>query len=147
MPELNDNHRRSLLATCQYIDYSLATAIRRASANSQPSPFEVYRADVDPEAIVRFSELLSGLRQAMLDLLRAEGIAVPNPEIGGLHVLQSVITACQDVVYELQPQFMKRFGELSPIASNSLEKISNQIAAQLHLMMRFTEQLQKRGVP
>lgn len=124
MPDLNENHQRKLLTTCQYVDELLTEAIGHMTGPSTASPLQNYIADATPEQIAILQQQLQELRLVMIGMLGENEIAIPSPQISGLWAFRTALIEAGEVVFDLQARFMSNYGPLAPETQKRLDEIA-----------------------
>ncbi|MHB1767787.1 MAG: hypothetical protein ACYCUV_08030 [Phycisphaerae bacterium] len=124
MPDLNENHQRKLLTTCQYVDELLTEAIGHMTGPNSASPLQSYIADATPEQVGVLQQQLQELRLVMIGMLRENEIAIPSPQISGLWAFRTALIEAGEVVFDLQARFMSNYGPLAPEAQKRLDEIA-----------------------
>lgn len=138
MSDLNENHRRKVLTTCQYVDDLLTEALGRIVPNNPKSPLQSFIADATPEQVQVLRQELEELRTAMVDVLRKNKITIPSPQISAMWAFRTALVEADEVVFDLQARLMSRYGALNSEAQQRLDETAAQLMRQLQ---KFTEVL------
>ncbi len=136
MSELNENHQRKLLATCQYVDDLLTESVWRMMPEFPASPLRSYISDATPDQIGILRKQLGRLRQAMAEILRENGIIIPSPQISALWAFRTALMEAGEVVFDLQTRFMSSYGPLTPEAKQRLDEMAARLTQQIELFTR-----------
>ena len=149
MSELNENHQRKLLTTCQYVDELLTGAVGRMVQQSPVSPLRSYIPDATPEQISALRRELEHLRQVMVNILRENNIALQSPQISSLWAFRTALTEVGEVVFDLRAKSMNAYGPLTPEAQKQLDEIAAQLTRQIEALVNvfnnLTAENQKTG--
>ena len=149
MPDLNENHQRKLLTTCQYVDELLTEAIGYMTGPNSASPLQSYIADATPEQVGVLQQQLQELRLVMIGMLRENEIAIPSPQISGLWAFRTALIEAGEVVFDLQARFMSNYGPLAPEAQKRLDEIAARLMQRIetftHVFNSLTIQNPRAG--
>ncbi|MGC8539656.1 MAG: hypothetical protein ACP5QA_03390 [Phycisphaerae bacterium] len=145
MFELNENHQRKLLTTCQYIDGLLTESAWRMMPDSQVSPLRTYTTDATAEQIRITQQQLGLLRKTMADILRESDIVIPAPQISTLWAFRTSLMEAGEVAFDLQARFMSSYGTLTPEARQRLNEISARLVQQIECFTLVFDNLTKEN--
>ncbi len=124
---LNSNHARRLSVTCRHIDKLLADMEGALSVAESKQAFPEYLLDVSPAQRRMVEDYIARIRVQLARILDAQGIERPEPSIPVSRSLHSALTFITIAAEELQPRYMRGYGEVSSAAMVDL----NRIAAEL----------------
>lgn len=143
MPEdsLNSNHARRLSVTCRHIDKLLAGMETALNAASSRNAFPEYLSDVTPAQRRVIEDYIARIRAQLGRALDGQGIERPEPFIPVSRSLHTALTFIAIAAEELQPKYMRGYGEIPPSAAVEL----NGIAAELLSLVRQLDQYITRG--
>jgi len=129
MPEesLNSNHARRLSVTCRHIDKLLADMEDALSVAQSKQAFPEYLMDVTPAQRRIIEDYIARMRVQLTRILKSQGIERPGPSIPVSRCLHTALTFITIADEELQPRYMRGYGEISSAAAADL----NRIAAEL----------------
>jgi GTP-binding protein EngB required for normal cell division len=144
MPEesLNSNHARRLSVTCRHIDKLLADMENALSVASSKNAFPEYLSDVTPAQRRVIEDYVARIRAQLARVLDGQGIERPEPSIPVSRSLHTALTFIAIAVEELQPKYMRGYGEVPPAAAVEL----NGIASELLGLVSQLDQYVMRGV-
>jgi GTP-binding protein EngB required for normal cell division len=131
---LNPNHARRLSATCRHIDKLLADMEHAMSVSASKKAFPEYLPDVTPAQRRVIEDYITRIRYQLDRILDGQNIERPAPSIPVSRSLHTILTFIGIAVEELQPRYMRGYGEIPPAAAVEL----NGIAAEL---LSLTNQL------
>jgi hypothetical protein len=129
MPEdsLNSNQARRLSVTCRHIDKLLADMENALAVANSKQAFPEYQPDVTPAQRQVIEDYIARLRMQLTEVLDVQGIERPEPFIPVSRCLHTALTFIRIAAEELQPRYMRGYGQISPAAATDL----NRIAAEL----------------
>jgi hypothetical protein len=131
---LNSNHARRLSVTCRHIDKLLADMEGALSVAHSKQAFPEYLLDVNPAQRQVVEDYIARVRVQLTRILDGQGIERPEPSIPVSRCLHTVLTFITIAVEELQPRYMRGYGEISTAAVADLNRIA---AALLGLTTEF----------
>ena len=131
---LNDNQKRHLLLTFQYMDNALSEALLLLAHAEAPSPFPRYVPDSLPIQRKVLSDYIARLRGVMVRILENLGISVPKPQISSLMAFKTSLLSARIAVVELGPKQMRGYGDLPNDAARELDVLIAQIMETLDRM-------------
>jgi GTP-binding protein EngB required for normal cell division len=111
--DLNESHRRRLLANAQYADKLLSDVEEILSASESKSPFPKYRPDVSLHQARLIRGHIARFRDHLSRVLSAVGIAGDGPRFGSLHSIRVTLTFVRITVQEMAPEYLRGYGDLS----------------------------------
>lgn len=112
---LNDNHRRHLLASCQYIDRLLSDADNIVTATDTASPFARYVNDLSPVMKTLVRDYFRKLRQEMLRILERHGSMPPSDRISAVYALRTTLGFVDISIEELKPEYIRGYGAVPDV--------------------------------
>jgi len=124
---LNSNHARRLSITCRHIDKLLADMEGALCVAESKQAFPEHLLDVTPAERRRVEDYIARIRVQLGHILDGQGIERPEPSIPVSRSLHSALTFITIAAEELQPRYMRGYGEISSAAGVDL----NRIAAEL----------------
>jgi GTP-binding protein EngB required for normal cell division len=126
---LNENHKRHLLVTCQYVDKLLSDIEQILNAASSTSPFPKYRADSSPVQRKVAQDYISRIRAQLVRVLEGQRIARPRPQTSSIFAIRTILGFVDIALEELKPRYMRGYGEVSEAAIPELNGISGELQA------------------
>jgi len=128
MPDesLNSNHARRLSVTCRHIDKLLADMENALAVAGSKQVFPEYLLDVAPAQRRVIEDYIARIRVQLARVLDGLGIERPEPSIPVSRSLHIALTFINIAAVELQPRYMRGYGEISTTAADL-----NRIAAEL----------------
>ena len=151
MPEesLNSNHARRLSVTCRHIDKQLADMENALSVASSKNAFPEYLSDITPAQRRVIEDYIARIRAQLARVLEGQGIERPEPSIPVSRSLHTALTFIAIAAEELQPKYMRGYGEVPPAAQVELNGIAGELlglVSQLdqYVMRGAGENLQER---
>jgi len=144
MPEesLNSNHARRLSVTCRHIDKLLADMENALSVASSKRAFSEYLSDITPAQRRVVEDYIARIRAQLARVLDGQGVERPEPSIPVSRSLHTALTFIAIAAEELQPKYMRGYGEVPPSAAVEL----NGIAGELLGLVSQLDQYVMRGV-
>lgn len=127
MAGLNENHRRHLLLTFQHLDETMSRTYAAVRQGKSDSPFRACQYDVTLDQDRVITTYLTELRRAMVRIIKAHGITIPEPQISALWAFRSALLAVSNTVEELRPEYMAGFGAVDEAARADLQTISAEL--------------------
>jgi GTP-binding protein EngB required for normal cell division len=124
---LNDNHKRHLLNTFQYVDEVLSDALQALNSAESPSPFQRCLPDSLPVQRKVIADYVARLRGMMVRILEGQDIAIPKPQVSSLWSFQTTLLSARIAVEELAPKYMRGYGEISDDAAHELDVLMAQL--------------------
>src|ERR1700691_4139551 len=146
MPEgsvnsLNSNQARRLSVTCRYIDKLLADMEGALSVADSAQAFPEYVSDVTPAERQVIEDYAARIRLQLVRILDGHGVARPQPSIPVSRSLHTSLTFIAIAAEELQPRYMRGYGEISPGAVTELNEIAETL---LKLVREFDQYVKER---
>lgn len=126
-PSPNENHKRRLLITCQYIDKLLADIESTISASSSKSPFPKYLPDISLAQARVTQDYIRRIRAQMLRVLEGQRVQIPRPRIGSVHSIRTALDFIDIAVEELRPRYMRGYGEVPEALIPELDGIAAEL--------------------
>jgi len=137
----NSNQARRLSVTCRYIDKLLADMENALSVASSTQAFPEYVPDIAPAERDVIEDYTSRIRQQLVRVLESHGVARPEASIPVSRSLHTSLTFIAIAAEELQPRYMRGYGEISPAAGAELDEIA---ATLLKLVRDFDRYVKER---
>jgi GTP-binding protein EngB required for normal cell division len=143
MPEesLNSNHARRLSVTCRHIDKLLGDMESALRVSDSKKAFPEYLLDITPAQRRVIEDHIARIRAQLIRVLDGQGIERPGASIPVSRSLHTVLTFVAIAAEELQPKYMRGYGEIPPAAAIEL----NGIAAELLSLSNQLDQYITRG--
>lgn len=143
MPEqsLNSNQARRLSVTCRYIDKLLADIEGALSVADSAQAFPEYVSDITPTERQVIEDYAARIRLQLVRVLDSHGVARPEAAIPVSRSLHTSLTFIAIAAEELQPRYMRGYGEISPRAVNELTEIAETL---LKLVREFDRYVKDR---
>jgi hypothetical protein len=124
---LSSNHVRRLLVTFQHIDKLLADMEGALSVAESRQAFPEYVMDVTPAQRQTVEDYIARIRVQLARILEDQGIMRPGPSIPVSRCLRTALTFITIAAEELQPRYMRGYGEISSAASADLNRIAAEV--------------------
>ena len=118
--DLNESHRRRLLANAQYADKLLSDVEEILNASESKSPFPKYRPDVSLHQTRLIRGHISRFRDHLSRVLSAVGIKGGGARFGSLHSIRVTLTFVRIAVEEMAPEHLRGYGDLSDGTASEL---------------------------
>ncbi|HTS57292.1 MAG TPA: dynamin family protein [Terriglobales bacterium] len=146
---LNSNHARRLSVTCQHIDKLLADMENAVSVSASERAFPEYIPDVTPAQRQTIEDYIARIRSQLARILDGQGIERPAPRIPASRSLYTILTFIGIAAEELQPKYMRGYGEIPPAAAVDLNGIAAELLSLTHQLDQYIkggagENLEKR---
>jgi len=146
---LNSNHARRLSVTCQHIDKLLADMENAVSVSASERAFPEYIPDVTPAQRQTIEDYIARIRSQLARILDGQGIERPAPRIPASRSLYTILTFIGIAAEELQPKYMRGYGEIPPAAAVDLNGIAAELLSLTHQLDQYikggaSENLEKR---
>jgi len=131
MPEesLNSNHTRRLSVTCRHIDKLLADMENALSVANSRQAFPEYLSDVTPAQRRVIEDYIARVRVQLFRVLDVQGVDRPEPFIPVSRCLHIALTFIKIAAEELQPRYMRGYGEISTAAATDLNRIALELVS------------------
>jgi GTP-binding protein EngB required for normal cell division len=110
--ELNSSHKLHLLSSAQYADKLLAEVEAVLFASKSKSPFKRYRNQLPPAQIKVVEDYVARIRTQMIQVLRAQGIPVPEPSFESIHSIRVTLAFARIAFQECTPSRMRGYGAI-----------------------------------
>jgi hypothetical protein len=128
-PLLNENQRRRVLASCQYIDRMLSDLDKVVALASSGSPFDRYVDDLTKEQKTLLREYSASIRAQMLRVLESQGAMPLSAPGSARHAIRSGLNFIEIALEELKPQHMRGSGEMAAEAIPELNGLVQELQA------------------
>jgi len=131
MPEesLNSNHARRLSVTCRHIDKLLASMENALAVADSKQAFPEYLSDVTPAQRRVIEDYIARIRLQLARVLDGQSIERPEPFIPVSRCLHSALTFINIAAEELQPKYMRGYGDVSTAAAADLNRIAAELVS------------------
>lgn len=124
---LNSNHARRLSVACRHIDKLLADVENALSIADSKQAFPEYLSDVTPAERIVIEDYIGRVRVQLVRVLDGQGIERPEPFIPVSRCLHTALTFVRIAAEELQPKYMRGYGQISPAAATDLNRIASEL--------------------
>ncbi len=138
-PNLNDNHRNTLLAGLKYMDRLLAEGFAGLAPANEGAVFAPMIPDATPMQRKVIADLVAQVRRTMRATLEACEIPIRPPTLGALWSLRSALTAVQIAVEELGPSYLSGYGALDEETVASVSVLQAQLRASLNELQKYLD--------
>ena len=125
--QLNEYQARRLRVTCQYIDKLLGDIESILHSSESKTAFPRYSAELSAEQRRGIEQYVARLREQILRVLDAQGIAAQQAPIPALHEISVALDAIGIEIEELMPEHMRGYGDLPEAAAEELSGIVEQL--------------------
>ncbi len=109
---LNENQKRHLRTTCQYVDKLLSDIENTINSASSGSPFEKYRDDLTPAQVKVAGDYIARIRAQLLRVLEGQEVELSKDRISARHSIQTALEFVDIAIEELKPKYMRGYGEV-----------------------------------
>jgi GTP-binding protein EngB required for normal cell division len=120
---LNSNHARRLSVTCRHIDKLLADMESAVRVSDSKRAFPEYLPDITPAQRQTIEDYIARIRSQLARILDGQEIERPAPRIPASRSLHTILTFIGIAAEELQPKYMRGYGEIPPAAAVELNGI------------------------
>ena len=134
---LNSNHARRLSVTCRHIDKLLADMESAVRVADSKRAFPEYVPDVTPLQRQRIEDYIARIRSRLARILDGQGIEQPAPGIPVSRSLHTILTFIGIAAEELQPKYMRGYGEIPPAAAVELNGIAAELFSLTHELDQY----------
>jgi len=134
---LNSNHARRLSVTCRHIDKLLADMESAVRVADSKRAFPEYVPDVTPLQRQRIEDYIARIRSRLARILDGQGIEQPAPGIPVSRSLHTILTFIGIAAEELQPKYMRGYGEIPPAAAVELNGIAAELLSLTHELDQY----------
>lgn len=134
---MNENHKRHLLSTFQYVDNLLSEAERILASDGSPSPFQEYAPDSTPVQRKVTRDYIARIRDTMRHILGELGIPQKPPVCGALWAARGHLDFAGIAVAELEPKHMRGYGQFSEEDARRFENIVAEMNAAIDRVRSF----------
>jgi GTP-binding protein EngB required for normal cell division/ABC-type transporter Mla subunit MlaD len=146
---LNSNHARRLSVTCRHIDKLLADMENALSVTSTKKAFPEYLPDITPAQRRVVEDYIARIRAQLARILDGQNIERPEPSIPVSRSLHTALTFIAIAAEELQPKYMRGYGEVPLSAAVELNGIASELLGLVsqvdgYVMRGAGENLQER---
>lgn len=137
--DLNDNHKRALLATFRHLDEMLGDALIKLQPSDSESLFPQLIPDAAPLQRKVIGDYLARFRHLMRRFLDDQGIAVEPPNISALWAFRTALAFAQTALDEIRPQRLRGYGALSAEAAAGIDALLAELSEVVAQMDRYLE--------
>lgn len=138
--DLNDNHKRHILALLRHVDRLLADVEHVAAART--SPFDEHRPDLTPDDARLLESFIEEARDRMLSALDRLGIERPEPSVSARWSALTTLGMADIALSELDAGSLSGYGALDADGGSEVETLATDLR---HLVHRGTALLKERG--
>src|SRR6266542_2084619 len=107
---LNENQKRHLRTTCQYVDKLLSDIESTINSAASGSPFEKYRDDLTPAQVKVTRDYIARIRAQMTRVLEGQEVELSKDRISARHSIQTALEFVDIAIEELKPKYMRGYG-------------------------------------
>jgi len=107
---LNENQKRHLRTTCQYVDKLLSDIESTINSAASGSPFEKYRDDLTPAQVKVTRDYIARIRAQMTRVLEGREVELSKDRISARHSIQTALEFVDIAIEELKPKYMRGYG-------------------------------------
>ncbi len=136
MPDLNENHRRRLLAAFQYADDLLMQTLN-AVAPARPGVYRRTFQDMSPARLRMVEDYFEKIREQIRALVARFQIKVPPPSTPASWIVRTNLTSLDILFEELHPERMRGYGKMDSSAARDLERALQAIRRLLNELLAF----------
>ncbi|MGA2445272.1 MAG: dynamin family protein [Opitutaceae bacterium] len=137
--QLNDNHRRTLLAGVKYIDRLLAEALAELSPAGEDAIFAPTLPDATPVQRKVIADQAARLRRGLRAALDACAIPVSPPEIGALWNLRCTLVSIDIALEDFGPDHLRGYGAIDDATAARTTELRAQIRTVLTELLAYLE--------
>ena len=137
MTDFNENHQRRLRSTFKTLDERLEDIERLLNPARAQSPFSDHVPDATPVQYRVISDYASRFRAVMRRILEKADVPLGRPHVSSCWAARTLLVDAQIAVEELNPKYMRGYGELSPVANRDLDLIVSELTDLLVRMERL----------
>ena len=124
---MNESQQRHLLVTFQHVD-NLLSETERILASARPSsPFQEYTQDSTPAQRKVTHDYVLRVRETMRRILDELKIPPKSPISGALWAARNHLAFAGIAIVEIEPRYMKGYGELSEADKETLNRITAEL--------------------
>lgn len=134
---LNSNHARRLSVTCRHIDKLLSDMESVVKVSDSKKAFPEYLPDITPAQRHVIEDYLARIRSQLARVLAGQGIARPEPSIPMSRSLHTILTFVGIAAEELQPKYMRGYGEIPAAAAVELNGIAAELLSLTHQLDQY----------
>ena len=129
--QLNENHRRHIRGTFQYIDKLLSEAEHGMIDAGSPSPFQEYSDDTTPIQRKVTHDYIVRIREAMRGALQELNIPSVEPRCGAIWAADINLMFSDISLADLTPGKMRAYGQLSDESAQAVDEIRAELSSLL----------------
>jgi GTP-binding protein EngB required for normal cell division len=137
---LNDNQKRRLLISCEYIDKLLSDIEIVLNASASGSPFPKFRDDLSLAQRKVAQDYIARIRAQLVRVLEGQEVPVSNERISARHALHTALEFIDIAVEELKPKYMRGYGELPAAVVLELNGIVGELQSVVKRFSAYLEQ-------
>lgn len=142
---LNENHRRRLLVSCQYVD-RLLSSIEGALAGPSLTPFPRYHDDLTVNEREEMRARVAQLRAQLVLFLKEQAIPVPEAAISARHAILTSLGYIDIAVEELKPRYLGGYGVVPPALVPELNESVKELQAMVKAAVAAMKAVTNDGV-
>lgn len=139
-PALSPNHERRISVTFRHVDKMLADIEDALHVSESRMAFPQHTQDVDPEHRAVIEKYISRIRAGLVRALERQGIAQPEADIPVSRSVRTILTFVEIALEELQPRYMRGYGEVPPERAAELNEISAELRETVRELNRYLTQ-------
>jgi len=128
MTALSNRHKKALLNRFKYVDSLLAEIEYLAKEENLQSPFAGYEIDITTEKTKVIETHIAHIRSAMLRILASKDVSMDIPTVSVTNAVNTNLSFADISIEELQPKYMRGYGELADGCDDEL----NEIVLEIH---------------
>jgi len=134
---MNDNHKRHIVVTFQYINKLLADAEAMLNTQKQDTIFSEFNLDLPVEKHQEIKSRIELIRNTMLQLMKEYDLPQPKAKSGALWGIICCINSAQIALVEIDPKRMEGYGRLTAEDAKQVEKINAELKKPLDSLMIY----------
>ncbi|MGB9473898.1 MAG: dynamin family protein [Candidatus Udaeobacter sp.] len=138
--QLNENHRRHIRGTFQYIDKLLSEAEHGMIDAGSPSPFQEYSDDTTPIQRKVTHDYIVRIREAMRRALEELKIRPPEPKCGAVWAADINLMFGNISLADLTPAKMRAYGQLADESAQVVDEIRAELGGLLEKLRGYLGQ-------
>lgn len=134
---LNEFQARRLRVTCQHIDNQLGEIEEILHATGSKAAFPRFLPDVAPAQHRTIEDYIARLRAQLVRVLDGQAIAREKPSIPVSRAIHAALVSIDIVVEELDPHYMRGYGDVSEPAAIELNGIVGELRGLVSKLNRY----------
>jgi hypothetical protein len=120
---LSSFQKNHLLSICSHVDRLLTDIETILAVSATPSPFQKYSNDVSPAQRKVLLDYLARIRAQMVRALESQNTSPEPHQIGAIHAIRTTLMFAEIAIEELEPKYMRGYGEVREAAIPGLHGI------------------------